>query len=116
MANTATITAFAGNVVKLDVTVYNVGTTTPFDLTGITIIKYGLAASEGGAPIVTKGLGTGIAVLNAVGGLLEVTLLETDTTALDGVYWQEVLVVDTSGDPVTVYSGYVQFNPASVKN
>jgi len=120
MANTPTVIAYAGDAIKVSITVLQTSGAV-LDLTGITVIEYALATAPGAAPLVTKTLaGGGISVSAPTTGVFVVSLVEADTSTLvtgnsPVVFYQEALLVDTSGDPVTVYSGYILLYPTSLK-
>lgn len=68
------------------------------DLTGASI-RWVLAAAPGGTELVVKTTGGGgVAVTDAENGVFTVTLTDTDTADLDGVYYQEARITDSSGN------------------
>lgn len=119
MANVATIVGYAGNAIQLVITVLQTDGS-PYNLTGVTSIKYSLGGALITPALITKTLGAGIAITNATGGIFTVSLAETDTASLvtgsSAVqFYHEALLVDAAGNPVTCYSGYLTLNPTLVK-
>lgn len=114
------LTAFAGNAINIDITVLQTNGF-PYDLTGITNISYCLAVSAGSSAIFTKTVsGSGIVITDPVNGVFEVQLAEVDTATLapgpySVQYYQEALLVDVLGDPVTCYAGYLILMPTSLQ-
>lgn len=112
--------AFAGNAINMDITVLK-SNSLPYDLTGVTNISYALAVSAGSSALVTKTIADGgIVVTDAVNGKFEVSLVESDTSKLvtgnfPVMYYQEALLVDITGDPVTCYAGNLVLYPATLK-
>jgi hypothetical protein len=99
----------SGDSKILEVTVTD-GTGAAVDLTGATI-AWQLAKSPGESALVSKTIGSGIAVTDAVGGIFEITLDAADTAALSGRHYHEAEVTDTSGKVSTVLTGAVLIKP-----
>lgn len=66
------------------------------DLTGATI-TWTLRTRRGNAATITKTTGSGVTVTDAVGGVFEVTITDTDTASLNGTYYHEAKIVDSGG-------------------
>jgi len=73
-------------------------------LSGVSGITWGLWPVAGGAQLITKTLGSGIAVTNSGAGEFTVTLTEADTSSLAGVYYWEARV-NFSGSAAVVQTG-----------
>jgi hypothetical protein len=94
-------TLFAGNARKLVVSVVNDDTGEPEDLTEVDLLwqaSRGNAAKFSSIPVLTKTIGTGITVIDAINGELEIMLDADDTENLSGTYYHELLLVDVTGD------------------
>lgn len=81
----------------------------PYNITGATI-TWALYAWTGSAftgnALVTKTVGSGIAITNGAGGIFEVTLAPADSSALAGTYYHEAQL--TLGGVVhTVFTGTI---------
>lgn len=76
----------------------------PKNLTDSTIVYY-IAQDRGAPPLVTKTVGSGIAITNAVGGLFTVTLSETETDLERGKYQHWAVVTDNVAHTHTVTTG-----------
>lgn len=81
----------------------------PLDLSGSTL-TYTISARDGFPALVTKTTGSGIVVTDAVGGLLAVSLSSSDTTALQGMLWQQLVMTDSVGEISTLSTGVITFN------
>ncbi len=79
---------------------------TAVDLTGA-VISWQLARSVYGSAEISKSVGSGIAITDAVNGEFTVTLDPLDTDALEGDFYHEAQVTDTLGDISTVFSGNI---------
>ena len=77
----------------------------PFNLTGTTSTIWKAGRTSSSAVKVTKTLGSGITITDAVNGILEITLTPADTAALQGDYYHELQIVDASGKKRTVLAG-----------
>lgn len=64
--------------------------------------------------LLTKTVGTGIAVTNGPLGKFEITLAPVDTAGLKGDYYQEIEIND-SGTISTVLTGTVTINPDAIQ-
>lgn len=92
---------FAGNSRKLVITVINDDTGDPEDLTDVTLrwqCSRGTADKFSATPIMTKTIGTGITVTDALEGTVEILLDADDTENLSGTFYCELLMVDVTGD------------------
>ncbi|WP_018933279.1 BppU family phage baseplate upper protein [Gracilibacillus lacisalsi] len=91
------IKLISGDSMKLTVTVTE-SDGSIVDLTNATAIKFGFSG-------VLKELGTGITVIDAIGGVFEVELLPADTEATSGNYPYECKLTDSTGRVSTVLNG-----------
>ena len=80
----------------------------PFDLTGATI-RWQLAKSATGTPLVSKSVGTGITIdADPTTGKFVIALSASDTEALKGTYYHECEVRKT-GKVSTLFTGSMIF-------
>lgn len=98
----------AGDYLELAVTVVDEAGDA-VDISGASAIRYGISAiGPGGGPqgpaLVTKSLGSGIAITNGAGGIFTVTLASGDTAALLGTYFHEAEII-VDGKVSTVFRG-----------
>jgi len=107
------LTFYAGNKRLLRFTVVDKDAPgdPPLDLTTLTI-KWALSRFKNGrylsTPILEKSTtGGGIVKIDAINGILEVTLLRADTASLLGDFWQELEVTDVGGECEVVAVGPV---------
>jgi hypothetical protein len=94
-------TLFAGNARKLIVSVVNDDTGEPEDLTDVELFwqaSRGTTAKFSSVPVLTKTIGNGITVIDAINGELEIMLDADDTENLNGTYYHELLLIDVTGD------------------
>jgi hypothetical protein len=60
--------------------------------------------SIGSTPLISKTVGSGIAITNGAGGVLQVTISDTDSDALTGRdYWYELRRTDAGSETVLAY-------------
>lgn len=107
-------TFYANNKRKLKFTITNKDVTpnVPLDLTGMIVrwamSRFGTSGDYSTTSVLRKdndALG-GVAVIgSATDGVVEVTIEPEDTASLSGNFYQELEVVDGSGDPVVVATG-----------
>ena len=76
------------------------------DLSGASA-TFVLMKRPGQVAMITKTVGAGITITNAVGGEMEVLLVPADTEPLRGAFAYEVEVTDASGRKTTVLFGTV---------
>lgn len=74
------------------------------NLTGATIVY---KIFDGGTAVITKSTANGITITDASGGECQTTLSPSDTSDLDGVYYHECQVTDSSGNVSTIFTGAV---------
>ena len=101
----------AGDYLELVVTILD-GDGEPVDISGILAARYVITkAGAGDYPIgsalVSKALGSGIAITNGAAGVLTVTIANGDTGALVGGYRHELEITDADGRVSTVLLGRV---------
>ena len=116
-------TMVSGDDKVIRVTITDDGTATGevIDLTGLKSAIWKLARSVRSAPLVKKTLTPddlyvnpdpgGIVVTNAVGGVLEITLLPVDTDALSRDYYHELQIQDALNNRRTVMVGTISIDP-----
>lgn len=87
----------------------------PCDLTGA-IIKWGLKKTVNSLEIlVTKTIGSGITVTDAVNGKYTIKLEPDDTKPLKAdTYYHECEITDNSGNVSTSFIGFVKINPSGI--
>lgn len=106
----------AGNSRVLEVSVTDKSDTSVLDLTGVTTLTWVMSNKPGGTAEVTKTLGSGVVITDAVNGILQVTLVDTDTKDVTpGRYYHEVFMIDSSARPFTITIGNVNLLPAQTK-
>lgn len=96
---------FSGNTRVLKVTVLDQDEAI-VDLSGAAA-TFVVMRAHGQPAIITKTVGSGIVITDAVNGLLEITLLEADTEPLRGVHRHELEITDASGRKTTVLFGNI---------
>jgi hypothetical protein len=72
------------------------------NITGATAVAFKVAASATATPVISKSLGSGIALTTPASGILTVTLTDTDTSIDAGTYYFEVQITDASGNISTL--------------
>lgn len=97
---------FSGNTRILKVTVLDQDDAI-VDLSGASA-DFALSKRPGSTALVTKSVGTGITITDAVAGELEVRLDPADTEPLAGGHYYELEVQDASGRRTTVLFGTIQ--------
>lgn len=80
----------------------------PVSLAGLQSARWAMAPKITSAPVLTKSLGSGILIASESGGVLEVTLLPTDTQNLSGSYYHELEIIDVSGKVSTILTGNIE--------
>ena len=93
----------SGDSKKLNITVTD-GAGAAKDLTGATMI-WRLAVRKHATSEISKATASGIAFVSEVSGIAQVTIDPADTAGLDGDYYHEAQVTDSSGDIETVMVG-----------
>ena len=107
---------YAGNSRILEVTVTDESDEAALDLTGATTVTWIMADKPGGIASITKTLGSGVTVTDAVNGILQVIILAADSKIVTpGRYYHEVFLVDLSARPFTITVGNVNLFPAHTK-
>lgn len=92
--------------------------TSAYDLTGASITWQLFAMAGGtftGAALVTKSVGSGITITNAVGGIFEVTLAPDDTEGLSGTYYHEAEATMPGNVVHTVFQGTVTLRSGAIQ-
>lgn len=100
---------YSGDTRTLNFTVTEADGVTAIDLSGISAIKWQCSKklSSGFASVATlsKALGTGVTVTDALAGKLQVALSPIDTYALSGRFYHELELTDGGGNVSTVAVG-----------
>ncbi len=99
----------AGDHLELRVTVLG-PTGSPVDISEADAIRWGLfKAGPGGNPVqpavLTKALGSGIAITDGAGGIFTVTIANGETGSLTGALMHEAEITDADGRVATVLRG-----------
>lgn len=84
------------------------------DLSGLSAAEWVLSKRKNTAELINKTLGSGITVVDAANGRLDVTMVPADTAALKGKYYHECEIVDVSGKTKTVFWGTGRINQDKV--
>jgi hypothetical protein len=89
-----------------------------FPIVGATAVTWRLARTARSTPALSKTLGAGVtitatnAALGEVNcGRLDITILHTDSEALDGEYFHDCHLVDATGAHSTIFQGRANFTP-----
>lgn len=100
---------FSGNDVRLELTILDLDQAGEpvLSLVGYTAFVWALGRTEKSKILVQKSLGSGIAIISAVGGRIDVTLSRTDLEDLSGYYYHELRVTDSTGKDYTAVYGTV---------
>lgn len=85
----------------------------PKNITGATVRWVLQRWVTDSTPILDKGVGTGIALTTPLSGVLTVTLTPADTLALQGDFWHELEITDTSTNVSTVSTGQITILPSA---
>lgn len=96
---------FSGDDFKINVTVRDKDGVV-VNLTGVIAVVWALSKAPGKTALVTKGLGTGVVVTDAVNGVLQVTIDTVDTEDYSGQFYHEIQILDSLGKKATVLRGY----------
>ena len=107
-------TMWSGDDKSIVVTITTDGTTA-VDITAYTV-NYTLQTAVNDTTVqVTKATGgSGITLSDAINGEFTVTLDDTDTAALSGIYYHEAQVTDGSANKYTVMTGTVVINADAI--
>ena len=106
----ATIKLTEGDTARLTVTVRDAAGAV-VDLTGATAIAWQMARSAFAAsPTLSKSLGSGVTVTDAMNGVFQVALAPADSADLLGDFHHEAEVTDGAGDIATVFCGTLNFS------
>lgn len=110
VGTTASNPVFPDTTVRLSVTVTDANDAA-VDLTGVQSIAYGLygvapAKDFEAPPVITKTLGSGVTVTDAVNGVFQIAIARTDTASLwPGDYYHQTEVLDAAGDQYLAMTG-----------
>ena len=96
---------FSGNDLVFTVTIKDENNVI-VDLTGLVAATYFVARKPTSSSIVlTKTLGSGITVADAVNGVIQIVITNTDTTSLEGDFYHELKIENSSNQIYTVFFG-----------
>lgn len=96
---------FSGDHLVLEVTVQD-DAGSVLDLTGIQALVWELAKTvKSSTAHVTKSIGSGITVINATSGRVDVAIVPADTASLKGEKYHEMQMTDSNGNVSTVMYG-----------
>jgi hypothetical protein len=115
MALKSDMEAFSGNDLTLEVTATDQDGSA-LDLSGAQALIYAIGKSATGGALITKGLGSGVTVTDAAGGVLEVALSADDLEPLNGAYYHELRLTNAAGKKSTLLYGAVTVSPNLVRN
>lgn len=101
----------AGDYLDLVVTAVD-GDGDPIDISGAAGMRYSISAmlSNGeptGPSLLTKSLGSGVALTNGAAGVFTITLANGDTGGMPGVHYHEAEMIDSEGRVVTLFRGSI---------
>lgn len=105
----ATIKLTEGDTARFDVTVKD-SAGVVVDLTGVAAIAWQLARSAFSTADLTKSIGSGVTVTDAVNGIFQVEMDPADSTDFLGDFFHEAEITDGSGDIATVFCGTITFS------
>lgn len=66
------------------------------DLTGASV-TWNLRERRGSAAVLTKTTASGIVLTTPASGIMTITVLDTDTVGLEGIYFHEAVITDAGG-------------------
>ena len=105
----------AGDYLDLVVTAVD-GAGAPLNISGAANLRYSISAilangQPSGSPLLTRALGSGVAITDAGAGLFVVTLENGATGDLSGPYYHEAELIDDDGRVVTLFQGWIKIAP-----
>lgn len=108
--STTEFSMYAGDTKNLEITVKDEDGVV-VDITGATF-HWALALLIGVAPpVLTKTNGSGVTIVNAAAGRVDVKLESVDTESLSGKYAQELRLVDVDDNVATILQGVITILP-----
>lgn len=104
-----------GDNAEIDVTVTEDGTAggTPTNLTGLLGATYAMDTPLG-VRVITKTLNAGVTVEVAGSGLMKITLDDTDTQGIPGIYTHVLRIKDSANNKITVFTGEIEIVDVSL--
>ena len=102
---------YKGEDASVTVTVYQSNGTTPQDITGWSVSFVLHATRNDGLALVTKTVGSGIALTTPGSGLLTITLEDTDTSGLDPGWYRFYVARTGAGVEAVLTTGRVHLRP-----
>lgn len=113
MANDFTM--YAGDTKVITATTED-GEGAPYDLTGITALRWKLARTvTSTTALVQKELSAGIEIIDADAGRFDITLDSVDTETLKGEYYHEAELIDALDRVATVFAGTITISKTLIK-
>jgi len=77
-------------------------------------IKWQASRSQGKASVISKTTSSGITISDGPNGVFEITIDDTDTEDLKGLYYHEAEVTFADGSISTVMAGTMRINPVLI--
>lgn len=102
------VTMISGDDKVLTVTVVDEDNL-PWNLTGCSV-NYVVYKGGTGVIIITKTTTSGISLTNPVNGIMEISLIPSDTEDYTGYYLHECEITDTQGRISTIFTGKFTIN------
>jgi hypothetical protein len=99
------IEIYSGDTLHLLVTIIDGDTNLPKNLSGLVSARWEVSKSAKVASTISKTLGMGIMVLNALAGEIRIDVLPSDTATLKGDFIHELEIIDFAGEVNTVMDG-----------
>lgn len=107
---------FSGNDVELRVTVTDKDSGLILDLTGIANLIFAIGSAPKASPKITKTLGGGITVTDAVAGKFSVALTAAELEPLKGILYHETRLTDAAGKKTTLMYGSFEIKENLIRN
>lgn len=109
MALEQTFEVFSGNDCRLEITIQDEDNgNAPLDISGLLALVWAMGKKPSGAPIITKTLSSGVSVINATTGRVDVILTADELEPLkEAEYYQEMRLTDAQGKKTTLLYGAV---------
>lgn len=108
------IEMFSGEAQELNFSVIGAAAAVT-DLTGAAV-KFKISRSPQSAAIIVKTIGAGITITDATGGIFKASLVASDTNNLNGKFYFQAQVTDSSGNTAVISHGAINFKPQIREN
>ena len=99
------IDIYSGDSLNLQVTVTDSTTNLPKSLIGVLSARWWFGKKAGQPATVQKSIGSGVTIIDAINGRLDILINPSDTASLKGSYVHELELVDASNRVQTVMAG-----------